>query len=114
MQNKKKMKEEKLLNAIWDQVLHNDKSGTCSLTGVHYDNYGNNAYPFEGRCSDWANTQYVIPARAMGITPELIQKVGKKTILNRIDNLHKEGKLDFHPVIIPTPVSELVSLGVNR
>jgi len=84
-----------IMNAIFDLVLHNDKSGTCSLTGVHYDNYGNNAYPFEGRCCDNANSYYVIPARAMGITPEVIKKYGKDTIMTWIDNKHKEGKFNF-------------------
>ena len=103
MQNKKKMEAAKLLNAIYDQALHNDKSGTCSLTGVHYDNYGNNAYPFDGRCSDWANTHYVIPARLMGVTPEMIQRIGKKTVMD----------FNFHPVTVPMTISELMSLGVN-
>ena len=113
MQNKKKMEAAKLLNAIYDQALHNDKSGTCSLTGVHYDNYGNNAYPFDGRCSDWENTHYVIPARLMGVTPEMIQRIGKKTVMDFIDTLHKEGKFNFHPVTVPMTISELMSLGVN-
>lgn len=86
---------EKMVNAIGDRTLHNDKSGTCSLTGVHYDNYGNNAYPFEGRCSDWANKHYVIPARLMGVTPEFIQKWGKKNIMNVIDDYYKQGKFNI-------------------
>ena len=113
MQNKKNMQAAKLLNAIPDQALHHDKSGTRSLTGVHYDNYGNNAYPFDGRCSDWANTHYVIPARLMGVTPEMIQRIGKKTVMDFIDTLHKEGKFNFHPVTVPMTISELMSLGVN-
>ena len=95
MQNKKKMKEEKMLNAIWDIMLHNDKCGTCSLMGVHYDNYGNNAYPFEGRCCDEANEHYVIPARILGIKPITIKILGKDRVMKTIDRYHKEGKFNF-------------------
>lgn len=114
MQNKKKMKAEKILNDIWDIMLHNDKCGTCSLTGVHYDNYGNNAYPFEGRCCDEANEQYVIPARILGIKPITIKILGKERIMKTIDRYHKEGKFKFQSVTAPIPISEFVSLGINR
>lgn len=91
MQNKKKMKAEKILNDIWDIMLHNDKCGTCSLTGVHYDNYGNNAYPFEGRCCDEANSKYVTTARILGMTPMYIKRQGKQATMKQIDDYLKMG-----------------------
>lgn len=51
------------------------KKHTCSITGETYYGYGNNAYPFYGRCSNYANTFYVIPARIMGITREDINSL---------------------------------------
>ena len=48
----------------------------CSITGEKYFGYGNNAYPFSGRCSNYANSQYVIPARLSGVTPEIIKNYG--------------------------------------
>lgn len=47
-----------------------EKYHICSITGERYYGYGNNADPFYGRCSDYANGMYVIPARCMGITRE--------------------------------------------
>lgn len=35
----------------------------CSITNKPYMGYGNNAWPFKGRCSDEANMKYVIPSR---------------------------------------------------
>ena len=57
----------------------------CSITGKAYDGYGNNAYPFKGRCSDEANSLYVIPARLLGVTPEMIEKWGKEVVMRAID-----------------------------
>lgn len=54
----------------------NEKGHRCSITGKPYYGFGNNAYPFKGRCSDYANSMYVIPARLSGVTPELIQNYG--------------------------------------
>lgn len=68
---------------------------TCSITGEKYVGYGNNAYPFKGRCSDWANTHYVIPARIMGVTPEEIKQYGMKHVKMVIDILHSQGKFNF-------------------
>ena len=68
---------------------------TCSISGVKYEGYSNNAYPFEGRCCDEANLYYVIPARIMGITPEAIKALGKANIMKYIDYKHKEGKFNF-------------------
>lgn len=71
------------------------KTHICSITGKRYEGFGNNAYPFSGRCSDWSNTYYVIPARLMGITPELIKEWGKKTVMRVIDHYHNQGKFNF-------------------
>ena len=68
---------------------------TCSITGEKYVGYGNNAYPFKGRCSDWANTHYVIPARIMGVTPEQIKQYGMSHVKLVIDHLHSQGKFNF-------------------
>lgn len=48
----------------------------CSITGKSYYGYGNNAYPFDGICSDEANSLYVIPVRIAGVTPEQIKAFG--------------------------------------
>ena len=61
-------------------------SKICSITGKPYEGYGNNAYPFPGRCSDEANRNYVIPARLMGDTPELVQKWGMAVVCRAIDD----------------------------
>lgn len=57
----------------------------CSITGKPYDGYGNNAYPFPGRCCDEANRRYVIPARLMSVTPEMVEKWGVEVICRAID-----------------------------
>ena len=59
---------------------------TCSITGKKYEGFGNNADPFKGRCSDWANYHYVIPARVMGVTPDQIKQYGKKHVMLVIDH----------------------------
>lgn len=61
------------------------KKQICSITGEVYYGYGNNAYPFPGRCSDYANSKYVIPARIMGVTPDMVSKWGVETICQAID-----------------------------
>ena len=69
---------------------------TCSITGRKYEGFGNNAYPFKGRCCDFANSYYVIPARIIGITPAMIKKCGKEYWMYGIDHLHKLGEIpDF-------------------
>lgn len=35
----------------------------CSITNAKYYGYGHNAYPYKGRCCNYANQQFVIPAR---------------------------------------------------
>lgn len=68
---------------------------TCSITGRKYEGFGN-AYPFKGRCCDFANSHYVIPARIMSVTPELIKQYGERTVKMVIDQYHSEGKFpDF-------------------
>lgn len=57
----------------------------CSITGETYVGYGNNAYPFPGLCSDDANLRYVIPARILGITPEMIEDIGIEAIKAEIE-----------------------------
>ena len=59
-------------NARWEQ----EHTHVCSITGETYVGYGNNAYPFPGRCSDNANHKYVIPARLLGVSPEDVSKWG--------------------------------------
>ena len=56
-----------------------------SITGETYYGYGNNAFPFKGRCSDNTNHLYVIPARLMGVTEDDIKEFGKETIMKAID-----------------------------
>lgn len=60
------------------------KGKRCSITGEPYYGYGNNAYPFSGRCSDYANQKYVIPARFMGITPSIVKSWGGNRKFARI------------------------------
>ena len=48
----------------------------CSITGEEYYGCGHNAWPFKGRCSDYAEKRFVLPARILGVTPELIQSLG--------------------------------------
>ena len=77
-------------------IFNGENSGTatamqtCSITGKPYEGYGNNAYPFEGRCSDEANSRYVIPARLMSVTPEMITKWGKETVMRAVETKAKE------------------------
>lgn len=61
------------------------KENICSITGEMYFGYGNNADPFPGRCSDYANDMYVIPARIMGVTPEMVKQYGVDAICRVID-----------------------------
>lgn len=56
----------------------------CSITGWEYTGYGNNAWPYEGRCCDEANSMYVIPARLSGITPEFIKSFGGNESFRKI------------------------------
>lgn len=52
------------------------KGRICSITKNKYYGLDNNAYPFTGRCSNYANIMYVVPARMSGVTPELIKNFG--------------------------------------
>ena len=67
-------------NARWEQ----EHTHVCSITGETYVGYGNNAYPFPGRCSDDANHKYVIPARLMGVSPEYISKWGVSVVAQAV------------------------------
>ena len=63
----------------------------CSITGEIYYGYGNNAWPFSGRCSDYANKKYVIPFRLAGITPEFIKaNGGNKKVRKSFDEFCKK------------------------
>lgn len=64
----------------------NQEQKICSITGKPYVGYGHNAYPFPGTCCDEANLKYVIPARFMRITPEMIQEHGVEVICRIIDD----------------------------
>ena len=63
-----------------------DMAKICSITGKPYEGYGNNAYPFPGRCCDEANIRYVIPARMMNVTPEMVKEWGVAVICRAIDD----------------------------
>ena len=67
-------------NTRWEQ----ENTHICSITGEKYVGYGNNAYPFPGRCSDDANHKYVIPARLMGVSPEVISKWGVSVVAQAV------------------------------
>jgi hypothetical protein len=68
------------------------KKQICSITGQEYTGYGNNAYPFEGRCCDEANYKYVIPARVAGITPEQIKGAGGNKAFRKLFDTNKAFK----------------------
>ena len=70
-----------LENALKDAGV---KGQRCSITGETHYSYGNNAYPFSGRCSDYANSRYVIPARLEGVNPDLIKQLGGNRNFARI------------------------------
>lgn len=57
-----------------------ENTHTCSITGMQFKGNGHNAYPFDGRCCDYANKKYVIPARELGLTPEFIRANGKGVV----------------------------------
>jgi len=66
MKNNKK--KEMIESKVGSTLTENKKDvHTCSITGRKYEGFGNNAYPFKGRCCDYANSYYVIPARIIGI-----------------------------------------------
>ena len=89
----KEMIESKVGSTLTDRK--NDVH-TCSITGRKYQGFGNNGDPFPGRCCDFANSHYVIPARLMGVTPEQIKKYGMRYVKMVIDHLHSQGKFpDF-------------------
>ena len=52
------------------------KMKKSSISGEPYEGFGNNAWPFSGRCSDEDNFLYVLPARFNDWTPELIKHLG--------------------------------------
>lgn len=70
------MKEYNTINCADKSACVKKDTHKCSITGETYVGFGNNAYPFKGRCSDFANREYVIPARLSGVTPEIIQNFG--------------------------------------
>ena len=46
----------------------------CSITGEDYKGFGNNAWPFNGRCSDLSNDRYVLRARFYLISLEILKE----------------------------------------
>lgn len=92
----KNIREKEMIESKVGSTLTEKKNDvhTCSITGRKYEGFGNNAYPFKGRCCDFANSHYVIPARIMGVTPEQIKQYGWKYVKLVIDQLHVQGK--FH------------------
>jgi len=47
-----------------------DNTGICSICEGQYIEYGNNAYPFAGRCCHDCDNRFVIPARIMQISAD--------------------------------------------
>ena len=39
-------------------MINANETKICSITGKPYVGFGNNAWPFEGRCSDYANAKF--------------------------------------------------------
>ena len=71
----------------------------CSITHEPYIGFGNNANPFYGRCNDYANHYYVIPARLAGVRREDLNKITGYTeeerndiLKEQIDEFFKENK----------------------
>lgn len=64
----------------------------CSICGKEYYSYGNNARPFEGRCCDECNYNFVIPLRArmldfeIELSDEVKRKIIKLQLLIKEDN----------------------------
>ena len=74
-------------------------SKICSITHEPYEGFGNNANPFYGRCSDYANHYYVIPARLAGVRREDLDGITGHTeeernamLKEEIDRFFKENK----------------------
>ena len=70
---------QKLINKMFDAILHNEKEGTCCICGAHYSDYGHNAMPYaKGRCCGKCNSEKVLPIRlslaASGINYASIEK----------------------------------------
>jgi hypothetical protein len=50
----------------------------CSICDNIYTGFGNNAWPFKGRCCDWCNGYEVIPARLVRLKKYINAKKKKK------------------------------------
>lgn len=62
--NNQSKDNKKLLDELFDAILHNEKEGTCCICGAHYSDYGHNAMPYaKGRCCGKCNSEKVIPTR---------------------------------------------------
>ena len=63
--NDKKDAGEEILREIWGAPEGEEK--TCCLCGTVFTEWGNNPEPIksfeEGKCCNWCNDKYVIPAR---------------------------------------------------
>jgi hypothetical protein len=50
--------DKKVVHPLDGEVVH-----TCSICADTYAGFGNNAFPFPGRCCNYCNGRVVIPAR---------------------------------------------------
>ena len=70
----------------------------CSICKEGYEGFGNNAYPFKGRCCDECNETIVIPARLE--MANVREEVGKDVLhdfdKNRITSNYKTKKYYLH------------------
>lgn len=60
---------------------------TCSICKGEYLGWGNNAYPFDGRCCDDCDNRFTTPARMLRIDPDnaLIPILREFAVLGRIN-----------------------------
>ena len=78
-------------NARWEEK----NTHVCSITGKTYVGDGNDAYPFPGRCSDDANRKYVIPARLLKVSPEMVSKWGVSVVAQAVATKAQELGWEF-------------------
>lgn len=83
------------MKKINNELQNEQDAHICSITGKTYYGFGNNAYPFEGRCSDEANAKYVIPARLLSVSPEMIKEWGIETIKRAVAEKAKQLGWEF-------------------
>ena len=54
--------------------MSGDQEHECDLCGTPYYGFGNNAWPFAGRCCDDCNEMAVIPARLKDLVQAMAEK----------------------------------------